>query len=115
MASTTSGFAFFNDVRREFRGAAGADVFRCVNRPGRDEQRFTGLQRHRWRAVELIFQRAFEDIGDLRPRMRVPAERDPLGEIDADLDDLASSDSEIVPHDVAARDSRLLRVRHKRG
>ena len=74
----------FNDVRREFRGVAGADVFRCVNRPGRDEQRFTGLQRHRRRAVELIFQGAFEDVGDLRARMRLihyPDDFDPAASV----------------------------------
>jgi hypothetical protein len=42
----------------------------------------------------------------------LPAERDALGEIDADLDDLGSGDCEIVPHDIAATDSRLLRARH---
>jgi len=29
--------AFFDDVRREFRRVAGADVLRCVNRSARDE------------------------------------------------------------------------------
>ena len=42
----------------------------------------------------------------------MPGERHSRGEIDAHLDDLASGDAEIVPQQIGALDSRLLRLRH---
>src|SRR5260370_34997903 len=90
-------FAFFDDIAAELRGVAAADILRRVNRPGRDEQDAAGLERHRRLALDLIPQRAFEHIDDLFARMRVPAERRSLGEIDAPLDDLESGSAEVVP------------------
>ena len=101
----------FHDRGGELRRLAGADVPRRVDFSGRDEQGLTGLERHRWLALELILQRTFEDIGDLRARMRVVAERHARGKIDAHLDDLVSGDIQIVPQDIGARDSSLLRLR----
>ena len=58
-------------------------------------------------AVDLILERAIEDIGDFVARMRVPAERRSWGEINAHLHDLASGASEIVPMNLGAPDSFL--------
>jgi hypothetical protein len=44
--------------------------------------------------------------------MRVLGKRHSRREFDTHLDDLASRDAEIVPLEVVARDSRLLRPRH---
>ena len=60
----------------------------------------------------LILQQAFDDVGDLFAWMAVRRKRHPRGEIDAHLDHLASRDAEIVPQQIGARDSRLLRLRH---
>ena len=103
---------FFDDIRGELRAVAAADVLRRVDRSGRDEQDVAGLERHRRLALDLILQRAFEDIDDLFARMRVPGERHSRREVDAHLDDLASGDAEIVPLEIGALDSRLLRPRH---
>src|SRR6266446_4674900 len=53
---------FFHDIRGELRPGAAADVLRRVDRSGRDEQDVAGLERHRRLALDLILQRAFEDI-----------------------------------------------------
>src|SRR5207253_6275607 len=103
---------FFDDIRGEFRPVAAGDVLRRVDRSGRNEQDLAGLERHRRLALDLILQGAFEDIDYLFARMTVLAERHPGGEIDAHLDDLASGDAEIVPLEIGALDSRLLRPRH---
>ena len=41
----------------------------------------------------------------------MPGERHPRREINAHLDDLTSGDTQVVPHDIVALDSRL-RLRH---
>lgn len=83
-----------------------------MNRSGRDEQDFAGLERHRRLALDLILERAFEHIDDLFARVRVLAERHSRVELDAHLDDLASGDAEIVPLELGAPDSRRLRPRY---
>src|SRR5262245_57841328 len=103
---------FFDDIRGEFRTVAAADVLRRVDRSGRDEQDVAGLERDRRLALDLILQRAFEDIDDLFARMPVPRERHSRVEVDSHLDDLASGDAEIVPLEIGAFDSRLLRRGH---
>src|SRR5437867_10038767 len=103
---------FFDDIRGEFRPVAAADVLCCVDRSGRDEQDLAGLERHRRLALDLILQGAFDDIDDLFARMTVLTERHPGGEIDAHLDVLASGDAQIVPLEIGALNSRLLRPRH---
>ena len=79
-----------------------------MDRPGRNEQDVASRERHRRRALDLIHQRAFEDIDDLFARMRVPGGRQSRRDVDAHLDDLASGDAEIVPLEIGARESRLL-------
>src|SRR3954447_19426515 len=104
--------AFLDDVRGEFRGVPGADVLRRVDRSGRDEQGLPGPQRH-WRPpLKLVFQQAFDHVGDLLARMAVQGERYAGSEIDAHLDDLASRDAEIVPQQIGALGSWLLRLCH---
>src|SRR5271157_4179775 len=103
---------FFDDIRGELHPVATADVFRRVNRSGRDEQDVVGLERHRRLALDLILQRAFEDIDDLFARMPVLGELHSRVELHARLDDLASGDAEIVPLEIGALDSRLLRPRY---
>src|SRR5262245_40741842 len=100
---------FFDDIRGELRPVAGADVPRRVDRSGRDEQDVAGLERDRRLALDLILQRALDNIDDLFARMPVPGERHSRIEVNAHLDDLASGDAEIVPLEIGAFDSRLLR------
>ena len=75
-------FSLFDDIRREFPSAAGADVPRRVDRSGRDEQDVAGLEGHRRLALQRVFPRAFEDIDDLFARMRVPRGRRSRLELD---------------------------------
>src|ERR1700738_5046243 len=83
-----------------------------MDRSGRDEQDVAGLARYRRLALDLILQRAFEDIDDLFARMPVLPELSSRVEPHARLDDLASGDAEIVPLEIGALDSRVLRPRH---
>src|SRR5262245_48256772 len=92
--------AFFDDVRRELCGAAGADVPRRVDRAGRDEQDVAGREGHRRLVLHRVFPRAFEDIDDLFARMRVPRGRRSRREFDDRLDDLTSRDAEIMPLEI---------------
>src|SRR5262249_3418921 len=87
------------------------DVPRRVDRSGWNEQDVAGLERHGRLALDLILERAFEDIDDLFSRMRMPGERNSRRELNAHLDNLASGDTEIVPLEIATLDSRLLRLR----
>jgi hypothetical protein len=83
-----------------------------VDRSGRNEQDLAGLEGHRRLALHRVFPRTFEDIDDLFARMRVLGKRHSRREFDTHLDDLASRDAEIVPLEIGALDSRLLRPRH---
>jgi hypothetical protein len=84
---TTSGFPFFDDIRGELLRVAAADVLRRVDRSGGDERHIAGLERYRRLALDLIFDRALDDIDDLFARMRVLAERRSAVEVDARLND----------------------------
>src|SRR2546426_2523312 len=86
---------FFDDIRAELRRVAAADVLRRVDRSGRDEEDLAGLERPRRLALDLILQRALEDIDDLFARMRVLGEEHSRVYVDTRLDDLASGDAEI--------------------
>jgi hypothetical protein len=66
------------------------DVPHRVNRLGRHHQDFAVVVRLRRLSVDLILERAFEDVDDLLARMLVPHGRRFRGELDAVLDDLAS-------------------------
>lgn len=65
LTTVMSGFPFFDNIRREFRSAAGAEVPRRVDRSGWNEQDFASLQRHRRLALYRVFPYTFEDIDDL--------------------------------------------------
>src|SRR5215216_4751258 len=103
---------FFDDIRGELGPVAAADVLRRVDRSGRDEQDLAGFERRRRLSLDLILQRAFEDVDDFFARMPVLAERHPRRELDARLYDRAAGDTEIVPLKVGALYPRLLRWRH---
>jgi hypothetical protein len=60
-----------------------------VDRSGRDEREVADLERHRRLALDLILQRALEDMDDLFARMPVLGERHPRVGVHARLDDLA--------------------------
>src|SRR6185436_16866293 len=62
---------FFDDIRGELRPVAGADVLHPVDRLSRDEEHVAGLVRRRRPALDVILQRAFEDVDDLFAEMRV--------------------------------------------
>src|SRR3954470_10659221 len=57
-------FPLFDDVGRELRRVNGADVLRRVRHSVRDQQYVARLQHYRRLALELVLQRAFEDIDD---------------------------------------------------
>ena len=63
-------------------------------------------------STSVLQRRPFENIDDFFTRMRVPDGRHPRVEFDDRLDDLASGDAEIVPLEIDAYDSCLLRPRH---
>src|SRR5712671_7437184 len=104
--------SFFDDIGGELARGVATDVLRRMDGSGRDEEHVAGLERHRRLSLDLIFQRAGEDIDDLFARMRVVAEGHSRVEVDAYLDGLASGDTEIVPLQVGTLDSGLLGRRH---
>src|SRR5882672_3537480 len=79
-----------------------------MDRSGWNEEDVAGLERDRRLPLDLILERALEDINDLFARMGVLAERYSRSKVDAHLDGLASGDAEIVPLQGGALDSRLL-------
>src|SRR5712692_8440730 len=101
----------FDEIRGELRSVARADVLRAVDGSCRDEQDVTGLDRPRRLALDLIFERAFEDIDDLFAAMRVPGGDISRVEVNAHRTDLASGNAEIVELQVGSFASRLLRLR----
>src|SRR5260370_4200404 len=105
--------AFLDDVGGQLTAGAAADVFRRVDRSGGNEENIAGLERHRRLVLDLILERACEDIDDLFARMRMLAERHAGRKIDAHLDGLASGGAEIVPLQVGTLDARLLRLRRR--
>src|SRR5215470_2674639 len=105
--------AFFDDIGGELARGDAADVLRRMDRSGRNEEYVPGLERHRRLALDVILERAVEDIDDLFARMGVPAEGYARVDVDAHLDGLASGHAEIVPLQVGSLDSRLLRPRHR--
>src|SRR5262245_6469229 len=54
-----------DDVGRELRGVAVADIPYGVDRLGRDEQDIAGVERGRRLALDLILERAFQHVDDL--------------------------------------------------
>jgi hypothetical protein len=82
-----------------------------VDCSGLDEQDVAGLERNRRLVLDLVLERALENIDDLFARMPVLGERRSRFDLHAHLEDLASRDAEIMPLEIGALDSRLLRRR----
>jgi hypothetical protein len=61
---------------------------------------------------DLVLQRPLEDIHDLFARVGVLDERRFRAEVDARLDDLVAVDTEVVPLEIGAPESRRLLDRH---
>jgi hypothetical protein len=74
----------------KLRRVAAADVLHRVRYSGRDEQRVAGLEHHRRPALERVLQQAFDDVGDLFARMRVPGGGPSRRDLDERLNDIAS-------------------------
>jgi len=70
-------------------------------------------ERHRRLTLDLVLERALEDINDLLAWVRVLAERHARSELDAHLNNLASGDAEVMPLEVSALDARLVGRRHQ--
>jgi len=82
-----------------------------MNSSGGNEQHFTWPESDWWFALDLILEHTFDDIGDLFARVRMLAERRAGSEIDECLYDFASGDAQIVPLEIGALDTGLLRQR----
>src|SRR3954471_15080219 len=106
--------ALLDDVGGKLAAGDAAEVPGRMDCSGRNEEHVACLQFHRRLVLELIFERAFQDINDFLAGMGVLAERHAGGEVDADLDGLASGRAEVVPLQVGSRDPVLLRLRAKR-
>src|SRR5882672_6220978 len=79
-----------------------------MDRSGWNEEDVAHLERDRRLPLDLILERALEDINDFFARMGVLAEGDSRSKVDAPLDGLASGDAEIVLLQVGPLDSGLL-------
>jgi hypothetical protein len=101
-------FALLDDVGGEFAAGDVAGIFRRMGRSGGDEEHVAGLERHRRVVLDLIFERALDDIDDLFARMRMLGEGDARLDVDAHLDDFASGNAEILPLQIGALDLRWL-------
>jgi len=105
-------FSFLHDVGGQLRAFPVADVLRCVNCAGRNEEHATRLQRDRWLPFHLVLERRpFEDVDDLLTRMCVPGRCHPGLDFDDRLHHLASLDAEIVTLEIDASGSCQLRLR----
>src|SRR4051812_39994489 len=102
-------FALLDDVGCKLTAGDAAGVPGRMDRSGRNEQHVAGLQCDRRLVLDLIFERAFEDINHLLAVMRVLAKRHAGGEVDADLDRLASRRADVVPLQVGSPDPVLPR------
>ena len=99
--------ALFHDVGGECAGAgAGAGVAYRVGYPGRDGQGLAGVVHLGGLAVDLVLQRAFQDVDDLLTRMGVPDRGRVRLDVDARLDHLASGDGKVVALQAGAPQSR---------
>src|SRR5215472_3677695 len=92
--------AFLDDIGGELRPAAGADVLRLVDLPGRDEVDVSRLECHRLLPVDLVLERALEHVDDLFARMRVPGRRLARQDVDDHLDGFAPGDAQVVPLEI---------------
>jgi hypothetical protein len=85
---------------------AGADVAHRVDYPSRDGQGPARVVHLRRLAVDLVLQRAFQDVDDLLTRMEVPDRGRVRLDVDARLDHLASGHGKVVALQVGAPQSR---------
>src|ERR687898_1629632 len=99
---------FFDDIRGELRRVAGAYVLHRVDRFGPDEKDPARLERRPWLVLDLILQRAFQDIDDLFARMGVLEGWRLRANVHAVLDDFAPGYAEIVLLEIGALDPRRL-------
>src|SRR5262249_39589390 len=100
--------ALLDEVGAQLGGVDAADILRRVYRSGRDEQHVASLERYGLLGLELIFDEAFDDVDDFFPGVLMLGECRSGGDINANLDDLASRHAEIVLLQIGALDSRLL-------
>src|SRR6185369_1198539 len=107
-------FALLDDVGGKLTAGDAAGIPGRMDRSGRNEEHVAGLKCHRRLVLDLIFERAFEDINHLLAVMCMLAKRHAGGEIDADLDRLTPGRADVVPLQVGSRDPVLLRLRAKR-
>src|ERR1700722_19356573 len=96
----------FRDVGRECGADAGAGVTYRVDDPGRDGQGLAGVVHLGGLAVDLIFQRACQDVDDFLTRMGVPDRGRVRLHVDAGTDSLASGDGKVVALQAGAPQSR---------
>lgn len=99
---------FLDDVRRELRGMAAADVPDRVDGFGRNHQRLAGVVRPRGLAVDLVLQRPVQDVDDLLARVLVPDGGRLRSDFNEVLDHLAPGDAEVVLLKIGAVQARCL-------
>ena len=97
---------FLDEVRCELGPVPTADVPHRVDRFGRDHQGLARADRPRRLAIDLVLQRALQDINDLFARMPVSDGRCLRADLHAVLDDLAPTNAQIVLLEIGALDSR---------
>src|SRR5215207_4470654 len=100
--------SFFDDIGGKLRPVGGAYVLHRVDSFSRDEKDLARVERRRWLVLDLILQRAFQDIDDLFARMEVLEGWRFRADVHAVLDDFASGNAEIVVLEIGALDSRRL-------
>src|SRR5580700_7411917 len=88
--------ALFHDVGGECGAGAGAGVAYRVDYPGRYGQGLAGVVHLGGLAVDLVLQRACQDVDDLLTRMGVPDRGRARLDVDARLDHLASGNGKVV-------------------
>src|SRR5215208_6587621 len=99
---------FFDDIRGKLRPVGGAYVLHRVDSFSRDEKDLARLDRRRWLVLDLILQRAFQNIDDLFARMGVLEGWRFRADVHAVVDDFASGYAEIVLLEIGALDPRRL-------
>ena len=98
---------FLHNVRRQLRRFVRADVLRDVRGACGDVQGIASLERYRRLTLELIFKRAFNDVGHFHPGMGMLGGHHTRLEINEDLDHLTPGDVEILAQQIGAVKARL--------
>jgi hypothetical protein len=76
-----------------------------VRLSGRNKEHIADLECHRRPAVELILKQAFDDIDEFFAWMAMPRGRHTGREVNPDLHDLPSGDTQILLHEIGAPDA----------